>query len=794
MHSSWVYDRIHPFAPLTRGRKEDTDGTRKQYYNPSAGGTVSSFNSYTPSAITNFAPSIYRTFTLCTDDDSGEEYECASDEVDVGTSTTISLRYDELSYLYAMYESSKKVNVYSGLYSDKTNHQIKCKSTFYSVWSSASIPTTCTIKFPTEDDTKSIGDSSAGWSKLGYRDDSNLTSTVEYAFGSQKSINFSDNPSYYAIYSRSVSFKSGIGGSTTDASYTQYYNSGYWNTTTQDRHVLAVGAWLDPVNITSYTVTNSLTGNVVEWNISWLELGYHCGSENNFLDTEDQIHYNPYMEDVIAPAYNSGNTCAAIYVRRFILKTGISGSTSDSGVLYQFYNSVSGLTPILGLDGYTKGAGWSATNVITNTTETSYAGYTPNMINSTWGSDISDIWGWRAAANNQTPTDVVGMTPPVNLGYANDTQGSDEWRNNNLVISYGRPIPLYAIYERTITFKSGVSAGTTNKTEGQKYVSTGILEGVTTPTSITYIGNALGGTSWSTSGWTNGTGAIAGTAKNAKVTPAVNSTAITYYGTYYRNVNFYHNSATPTTIKQYYNCKSGNVSSVTRPALDTLDGWGALGWRDDETDFTKEYNANTSYTPAASDTVASQYGIYRRVITFQYGSNVALASTLFQYRRAGTNGTITAPSTVGTTPNYWTFIGWRDDTTAGVQEINPGATVTPNSVTTYYAVWSRQLNVAINTNGADGPSSANKVFYMNSGAIGTLSGATVTIMINSASYYKPGYVPTSVSYTDSTGVGRTNSFGDTGYAELYLYPSYDDDSWNFNATINWAQAATASSA
>lgn len=193
---------------------------------------------------------------------------------------------------------------------------------------------------------------------------------------------------------------------------------------------------------------------------------------------------------------------------------------------------------------------------------------------------------------------------------------------NNLTSTNGGTVSLYAVYKRTITFKSGVNGSTTN-TITQYWCpysgNTSYITSITTP-SITSIPNWNVG---APGGWRNDTQATAlQYSSGFTFTPAAN-TSPNYYGVYYRYISFksgVNASVEDTSALQYLNSYNNTVSSITSGTPSSITNWTALGYRDDTSVGSKEYDSNATITPAYN-TGNIFYATYSRPLTIIYDKN-----------------------------------------------------------------------------------------------------------------------------------------------------------------------------
>jgi len=741
--------------------KAKTEGTEIQYWNPS-GNKSSTVPTPTPTGtITNFSATKYQ-YTVNYGENCGLSVCVFNEYVDAASDVPININAEP--YLYAYYESTKKVNVYSGPNGSKTNHSPTCVASYSS--DASSVPTTCSLTLPTIDKIASLGNHTyTGWEALGFRTDTTLSSTVEKAFGVTIN-NYAMNDtttSYYAIYSRTVELISGDPDVklTTNVSGNQLYNTGNGN----QELVSAIPILIqNPVSLYSYKVSNSyalIGGGHVYTQIYWKEMGYECYEEeeevNNFLNGAT-VDYAANLEDAIAPWYSTGNRCYAIYRRRFQLVTGVSGSNTTSSIVYQYFSSSGGITNLYVPSGEslaTMSYGWTH-------------GYTSG------GVEVK----WQPNADDQTPTSF-GITPPRNLGYANDTRNHDD-EEFNVLASAGIPIPLYAIYGRDVTFYSGYNKATAGQVKlKQKYVSNGSLGAVTTPAKAKLT--SLSSYYWNAIGYRDDTSrATFEYSFSQSVTPTVTDSTPYFYTVYSRPIKLYatSNSTAEETLTQYYNSGTTSTSSVELPYPTDITNWTALGWRTDTSDFTATYEAGNNYAPAYNSKATSLYGVYSGSLIFYHGEGSTQYVT--RYRVGTTPSTVTAPESCNKDySSYgWSCTGWRSGELAAAAFYDLGEEFTPSlTITQYSAAYERTITAYSGPHGSLTTHTATQYLNVSAYKVSTLTLPTLTAKgsFDSVAAARGDDFDTLVGWSYS-GIGFSTTYGPAYNATpATLYATYQRD-------------------
>jgi surface protein len=257
-------------------------------------------------------------------------------------------------------------------------------------------------------------------------------------------------------------------------------------------------------------------------------------------------------------------------------------------------------------------------------------------------------------------------------------------------------ITLYAVWQKTIAFKSGINMSTTTNVVQYYNGETGTDTNIVSP-SIESCTDISGLTEL---GWKAST--TAGT-RDVSFSTSFSPTTTTYYAVYSRDVHFYSgiNKATDTAITHYYNSYN-NWSSITTPTASTctdIANWSELGWRSDDNAANKTIDFNTSITP--SETETTYYAVYSRTLTLTYDGNNETSGSMnpqtdTQYYSSSNNiSSVTfATTSNGFSKTGYYFSNWANDSVSGTQ-VNEGenaeaftpAVDSTNTTKTMYAIW-----------------------------------------------------------------------------------------------------------
>ena len=498
--------------------------------------------------------------------------------------------------------------------------EINCSTTFYAVYSrtitfNGGSSSTVIQYYNTNDAITNVTapalSDKTDWTKEGYRDDSSAGDNEKSA-GDSLSIAYNLKPTYYAVYSRKITFNSGENSATVNNNVTQYYNvNGSYNATTPTP--AAISGW------TALGWRNDTTAGAKEY-------------------------------DSNATITASSATYYAVYSRTVTFVSGYNQATSNGGVT-RYYNSANKYAvtapTATAISGWTH-KGWRADTTAT-TADSSYASSNNATYYAVYERTIT-FYSGSSKATTSTPkqyynsyNNITSVTAPAitaisgltTLGYRDDTTAGSKEKSvgDSISIAYNSTPTYYAVYSRDAVFKSGVSCGTS--TNATQYYNTNGAYLATAPSDIADVSG------WSEVAWRANTNAVSDTANISKGA-STTSSATTFYAIYQRTVTFKSGLNTSMTTDgsgtQYLNCSSNKVSSVTAPsALTSIhDSWDALGYRNDNS----RSSAHVSLGGAASppyDESSEYYGVYERYYGYRYDANGGSGSMDTTYTWCGYN-------------------------------------------------------------------------------------------------------------------------------------------------------------
>ena len=392
----------------------------------------------------------------------------------------------------------------------------------------------------------------SGWNKLGYRSDKEAHETeyevVSTATNIKPGYNKHDstNPNsttlnLYAIYSRDL---------------TMSYNGNSETAGSTESHTLP-----QLLNTSNNTVDSVL---FITADNGYTKTGYTFNKwAENSEGTLNPVNEGEYVE--FSPEYNS----TALTKTMYAIWTG-------NTYIVEYYQGNNSTT-----EGATK-IGES-----THTYDTAQNLTTYSSLKTSSGKAEPQSWafyGW--SANNGTTATTRTYTDGQSV--------------NNLTVANNGIIKLYAIFNRTIKFNSGLNCATTSTAEQRynPYKTTGSITSVSAPSpSMTGLSDTELG--WAPIGYrankTAGEQAYAVTISATNITPAYNvydvgaatSTTVNLYAVYSRTITLYHglNKAQNSTTVQYMNTSGNTVSNIIAPAPSVTGlsdyGWEASGYRAD---------------------------------------------------------------------------------------------------------------------------------------------------------------------------------------------------------------------
>ncbi|MBQ7645668.1 MAG: InlB B-repeat-containing protein, partial [Clostridia bacterium] len=301
---------------------------------------------------------------------------------------------------------------------------------------------------------------------------------------------------------------------------------------------------------------------------------------------------------------------------------------------------------------------------------------------------------YNSSTTNPTQTyawsDTVTLLTPTRDGYTFagwKMGGTAITSSNNTKLSStaGDSVTLTAQWD-PISYTVTLNKNATDATAGTASVSA--TYDAAMPTSSVTMPTRSGWTFdgyWDTNAATGGTKYYNANGTSARTWNKTSNT--TLYARWYRNITFYSGSSKhqTDTVAQYWNGSNSTNASISTPTPEAISTWTFRGWRTDTT----AVDSTTSGTITPS-TDLTYYAVYTRTATFYSGYNSSANTTASQYYNTNGAYSVTTPSSA-TTPHSsggWSFLGWRDDTTAGDKE-TAGGSASDSSSQTFYAVFSR---------------------------------------------------------------------------------------------------------
>ena len=645
--------------------------------------------------------------------------------------------------------------------------------------------------------TSPAGSAITGWTKLGFRND---TTAGAKEYDVSATITASD-ATYYAVYSRSVTLSYTNGGGTgtapTAGSATQYYNS---------------NGGISSVSFTLASNTFTRTGYTFsKWGAGNAGATYTATPDYSTSGTQALSTAAQWTGVSYSVAFN---------------KNGGSGSmTTQTGFVY-------GTAKALTANAFTAPTGYyfSSWNTKSDGTGTSYA----DKANMTTGTSTSGgtvtlyaIWvgisysvkfnanGGSGTMSNMSCTygtakalTANAFTAPTNGGYSfqgwatsasNATAGTvayaDKANMTTGTTTSGGTVNLYAVWKRTVTFKSG-KAKETSSTATQYYGGN-----VTLP-SITAI------TGWTTKGFRDDTTAGA---KEFDTGAQAYTGAATLYAVYSRTITLtYANGGgtgtdpSNTTGTQYYN-SNGSVSTVsltlaTNPYAKT--GYTFSKWTDGNAGASIDKNPGVDASASFTET-AVWTGITYYVAYYNDGSDLKKNSTHVY----GTSSKLTTATTLGISKSGYTFYGWATADKGLTRTYTDGQSVstltsTSGGTVKVYAIWQKDVTFY---SGASKTTTKTATLYYNNGTSSVAIPATPADISNwtalgwradttasSQSYSKTGSITSSTSSTFYAVYSRTltisyngnsNTSGSTSSTTATIY-------LNSNSTTTSSQTVT----
>ena len=567
--------------------------------------------------------------------------------------------------------------------------------------------------------------------------------------------------SYYGIYSRNVTFKSGLNGSSSTTG-TQYYNSsGNYGVLTPSTIAsisdFNIVGWADGDNFVAAGDVSHTSDSLIYAKYSrWVT--FYSGIDGEISTTRSQTYLSDNTYQVTTPEFSyidgyipdgwspvnalnkevlnnfcDANSSCSFWVDKFYLVytaglvqfvSGLDKDTSGSSEyyvsnpgngMYQHYiistemaSSVDnyvimGWTKSLNAgiqDGYVQGDTWMITSSPSGGTYYALYGRSVGLYSGLNKSslDIGDafynsygVYGLNVdSASNISGYEFVGLRTDQNA--VNDASVLVTQNNhniNNLTSDFlGTNTTLYALYKRNVTFYSGASNG--SNTSVVQYYNTANNYSVTTPSTATQISG------YTFNGW--GTNGLAPT--NIPVAPGAvsNSSSSVFFANYVIDVTFKSGLTSETYVEeetQVYRSAS-NCAIINVPAIADVTNYTKVGWRFDsvassDSDITA---AQVGMSPSLSSCPSSggnAYAIYSKDIAFVSGTTTEYVKQYFS--SSGNVSDITTPTgIIASQLSGYDALGWRNDTIAADKQYNFNAKISNNTINTYYAVYSRDVD------------------------------------------------------------------------------------------------------
>jgi len=321
----------------------------------------------------------------------------------------------------------------------------------------------------------------------------------------------------------------------------------------------------------------------------------------------------------------------------------------------------------------------------------------------------------------------------ISVSVVNNVTLTNQATLKNLASTANEIVNLYAVFSKTINVYSGVNRATNNaKTQYYNpYLTTKVTAiNLVTPSEIT---------SWTALGYRTDTTATMATKAAGNVTPNYNETP-TYYAVYSKKytAHFYSGAGKATdkikdSSETYYNTNIASVPTTTSITLETqanstdINGWSELGWRDDQTVSSNEYNYSGTATVAFG---TNFYSVYSRTLTIEYAANsgTGTVSNTTKTVYLNANSTTTSEQTVTLSNTTFSRIGysfskWRIGSTDYNKNTsyNPSLEYNASSWTiTATAQWTpNEYNLTYDPNGGICTVASKKVTFAS--AYGTLT-------------------------------------------------------------------------
>lgn len=470
-----------------------------------------------------------------------------------------------------------------------------------------------------------------------------------------------------------------------------------------------------------------------------LATGYHDGTNTTVNKTFTAnatltAVINTYTVQYYDGSTNKGSS-SHTYGTAKALNTASSMSMSKSGWTFAGWTTSTSSTTVSYTDGQSV-KNLTATNngtvtlyAIWKRSATFYSGASKATTNT-----VDQFYNSKGANYSVAAPAGSAITGWTKLGFRNDTTaGAKEYDVSSTITASSTT--YYAVYSRsvTLTYTNGGGTGTapTAGSATQYYNSNGGISSV----SFTLASNTFTRTGYTFSQWAAGNAGATYTTTPAYSTSGTQAltTAAQWTGVSY-SVAFNAHGGTGTMTTQtgfvYGTGKALTANGFTAPS-----GYSFYGWATSAANAnagTRKYTNSQSITDGTTTSggTVTLYAIWYRQITFYHGTNKAANTKVNQYYSSSTSAgaAITTPAeSTCTAITNWTKLGWRDDTTAGAKEYSFAASITPSSVTTYYATYSATLTFYSGYNKATTNTATG---YYNSNNTSTVSAPAPTAITN----------------------------------------------------------------
>lgn len=602
-----------------------------------------------------------------------------------------------------------------------------------------------------------------GWTYLGSTVGTSATSSY-FTGNGQRGPN--GDPTYYAIYSRSISIAynaNGGSGTISNSTVTQKYNSA--------NNIESVG-----INLKDNTFTKSHYHFSGWGDSSTATSGTNAGASYTF---------SPGVSDSASKTLYAIWTANKSIVKYSTNGGDILGETTYDGSVYQWSRNLStnnGLISRSNANGTTMSVFYKTYTYGDTAKDLNDYNASNYMKISRTGYKATSGAQWKCLSGNCTQSTYNQATDYGSTDFCDNTNGDCEvilgvnWTG----ISY------------TVNFYRGNHTATPGATKlGSQTCTYGT--GCTLKTWSNLGGSVpVSGVGWSFYGWTtSSSGTSRGYADGDSVTnlTSTDGGTVSLYALFSRNMIYYSgiDKASSTNVKQYYNpycydttnCTSYYTSTAT-PDVTSVSGWTYKGFSTGTTATSSTYSS-FKRNPEGSNKV---YAVYERTVTVSYNANGGSGtapsnSTGTQYYN--TDGAVSTPSITTRSNTFtrtgYTFVAWGTSTsstsgTASGSSYSFSNGVSSSATKTLYAIWRKTITITFNKNNAYSISSNSKTCYMYN-------------------------ADTSCSITSPTiSVAYGKNYWDDSYANVFTVVGFNtsssatSSSWSANTSKNVSSNAT----